>query len=79
MTDWWRRCWKSQVRCYETTVKPGGEGEDGAAPILRPYTIARAARANAEASTPISPGEQTLTASMTLRYAFSADKSDAAK
>jgi hypothetical protein len=41
--------------------------------------MARVAMANGEATTGISPGEQTVTASVALRYAFSADKSDMVK
>jgi uncharacterized protein YggE len=54
--------------------------EEGGSTLIRPpFPMARAAVANAEATTPISPGEQTVTASVILRFAFAADKSETVK
>jgi uncharacterized protein YggE len=53
--------------------------EGGVGPIHPPYPMARMEMAKADVSTPISPGEQTLTASVTLRYAFVTVKNEPVK
>jgi uncharacterized protein YggE len=48
--------------------------EGSGSPIRPPYPVARMEMAKADVETPISPGEQSLTASVTLRYAFTPTK-----